>query len=274
MSDTYTKLFASITASTIWQEPAGTRLTWITMLAMAHQDGCVYASVPGLAHHANVSIADVEVALKCFTSPDSYSRTKDNDGRRVEEIDGGWRLLNHAKFRAVRSAEERREYWRDYKRKAREAQCDPPHEVPESCPQMSTLSTEVTPPAPTPTQKEKKEQKKKHAREARAHLLALPPEFGISDSVRKWAQGKGHGQLEAHLEAFVETAKARAYVYADWDSAFKKAVREDWAKLRNGEANGNRTFSRKLSAVERVEAACEADRQREASERFALSANG
>lgn len=247
------------------------------MLAMAHQDGCVYASVPGLAHHANVSIADVEAALKCFLSPDVYSRTKDNDGRRVEEIDGGWKLLNHAKFRAVRSAEERREYWREYKRKARAGQCDPPQEVPdecpEHCPQVSTVSTEVTPPTPTPTPKEKKEQKKKHARETRAPLVKLPDDFAISDAVRKWAQAKGHGQLDAHLEAFIETAKARAYAYADWDSAFKKAIREDWAKLRNGGVNGNRTFSRKLGSLELVEAECDADRRREA-EQFALRAHG
>lgn len=40
-------------------------------------------------------------------------------GRRIAEIDGGWRLLNHAKYRHIRSSEERREYMREYMRKRR-----------------------------------------------------------------------------------------------------------------------------------------------------------
>lgn len=119
MSETYTKLFTSITASTVWQEPAGTRLTWITMLAMADKNGDVFASIPGLARIANVSIPEVEVALKCFLSPDPYSRTKDHDGRRIAEIDGGWRLLNHGKFRALREEDERAAYKREWDRKNR-----------------------------------------------------------------------------------------------------------------------------------------------------------
>jgi hypothetical protein len=140
MTDTYTKLFSSITASTIWLEPDGTRLTWITMLAMSDRNGCVYASVPGLADRAKVSRKAVEKALACFLAPDDDSRTKDYEGRRIEAIDGGWRLLNHAKFREMRSAEERRAYHRDYMRKRRAALNNP-----------LSMSTEVTPPAPSPS---------------------------------------------------------------------------------------------------------------------------
>ena len=91
----FTKLFASITESSVWGEPAGTRLTWITLLAKCDQKGRVFAAVPGLARMANVSLEECEAALKCFLSPDRYSRTKEHDGRRIEEIQGGWRLLNY-----------------------------------------------------------------------------------------------------------------------------------------------------------------------------------
>lgn len=147
MTDTYTKLFSSITASTIWQEPDGTRLTWITMLAMAKKDGCVYGSVPGLAHQAKVSVEAVRTALACFLAPDPDSRTKDFEGRRVEEIDGGWRLLNHEKFRQIRSAEERREYMREYMRSKREKE--------RLLAESLAMSTDVAPPAPAPAPKEK-----------------------------------------------------------------------------------------------------------------------
>jgi hypothetical protein len=49
MSVTFTKLFSSITESTVWDEPDRVRLVWITMLAMADKHGRVWASVPGLA---------------------------------------------------------------------------------------------------------------------------------------------------------------------------------------------------------------------------------
>ena len=106
----FTKLFSSILDSTIWQEPAETRLIWITMLAMVDRRGEVHASIPGLAKRAGVTLSECENALECLLSPDKYSRTPDHEGRRITPIDGGWELLNHAKYRALLSAEERREY--------------------------------------------------------------------------------------------------------------------------------------------------------------------
>jgi hypothetical protein len=45
-------------------------------------------------------------------SPDPDSRTEDYEGRRIEVVDGGWRLINHAKYRAKMSEAERLEYKR------------------------------------------------------------------------------------------------------------------------------------------------------------------
>jgi hypothetical protein len=115
----YTKLFSSITESTVWQAPDTTRLVWITMLAMADQNGEVSASVPGLADRARVSIDACVEALALFAAPDEWSRTKDYDGRRIVECDGGWLLLNHAKYREARSKDARREYQRNLMRERR-----------------------------------------------------------------------------------------------------------------------------------------------------------
>lgn len=120
MSTGFTKLFSSITQSTVWQEPDHVRIVWITMLALADRNGEVQASVPGLAHSARVSLENTLNALQVLTNPDPYSRTKDNDGRRIEEVDGGWALLNHAKYRAKLSEEDRRAYKADKQRKYRE----------------------------------------------------------------------------------------------------------------------------------------------------------
>ena len=99
----YTKLFNSIVTSTIWTEDDKTRIVWITMLALADQNGEVHASIPGLARLAGVPLSDVESAITKFLNPDQYSRTPTNEGRRIAAIDGGWELLNHAKYRRMAS---------------------------------------------------------------------------------------------------------------------------------------------------------------------------
>ena len=119
MSMTFTKLFSSITESSIWMQDDHTRIVWIAMLAMADKRGRVWASVPGLANRSRVPVASVERAIEIFLAPDTYSRTKDNEGQRIAEIDGGWRLLNHQKYRDMRDDEDRREQNREAQQRAR-----------------------------------------------------------------------------------------------------------------------------------------------------------
>lgn len=69
------------------------------------------------------------------------------------------------------------------------------------------------------------------ARKPRATKTLLPDDFGISDRVKAWAQEKGHTRLPEHLESFKAKCKAKGYAYADWDSAFMEAIRNDWANL-------------------------------------------
>jgi len=80
------------------------------MLAMADRYGRISASIPGLAKEAAVSVEACRTAINEFLAPDPDSRTKIAEGRRIEEIDGGWKLINHAKYRAIRDEEERRLY--------------------------------------------------------------------------------------------------------------------------------------------------------------------
>lgn len=116
----YTKLFSSIVTSTIWVESDRTRLVWITMLAIADKNGEIQASVPGLARIAGVPISDCEEALKKFLGPDPYSRTPDDQGRRIEEIPGGWALLNYAKYRNMASKEDQKQKATERQRRKRD----------------------------------------------------------------------------------------------------------------------------------------------------------
>ena len=116
MAESFTKLFSSITDSSIWSEDHPTVRLWITLLAMADRNGYVGASLPGLAARARITLPEAEVALAKFMAPDPYSRSKDHEGRRVAEADRGWRLLNHGRYRELRDEGSRREW--DLKRSA------------------------------------------------------------------------------------------------------------------------------------------------------------
>lgn len=110
----FTKLFSSITESTIWAEPDHVRIVWITMLAMCDRQGRVFSTIPGLAGRSRVSVEHCEEALSKFMSEDRYSRSKEFGGRRIEEIDGGWLLLNYERYRELRDSEadkERKRKW-------------------------------------------------------------------------------------------------------------------------------------------------------------------
>lgn len=120
--EAYTKLFHRILQSSVWGLPDRIRIVWITLLAMANNKGEVISTVEYLARQARLEhyISDVRKALELFMAPDPESLTSAHKGRRLERIEGGWRLLNFEKYRDLMKQEARRESWRESKRKSRE----------------------------------------------------------------------------------------------------------------------------------------------------------
>jgi hypothetical protein len=156
VSDRFTKLFESILDSTIWFEDSDTRCIWITMLALADADGIVSNTVPGLARRAlpqmslGEAIAKTETVLAAFQQPDPYSRTPDNEGRRIAPVDGGWELLNHRKYREKRLKAERREQNRAAQQRYRERKRASADSNQESAKAEAEAEAEAPPP-PTPS---------------------------------------------------------------------------------------------------------------------------
>lgn len=70
------------------------------------------------------------------------------------------------------------------------------------------------------------------ARHAPARSIPLPDDFSISPATETWAEQHGYDRLPEHLEAFKGKALAKDYRYANWQQAFRNAVRDDWAGLR------------------------------------------
>lgn len=99
---TFVKIHGTILDSSIWSESPLVCKVWITMLAMADENGVVEASVDGLARRSVVATEDCEAALSRFLGPDRFSRDG-TSGERIEVVPGGWLVLNHAQYRDKRT---------------------------------------------------------------------------------------------------------------------------------------------------------------------------
>jgi hypothetical protein len=126
----YCKLFGKILDSSIWLESDSTRIVWITLMASMDEDGmCQFASSVNVARRAGVTAEQAVAALKLLEGPDPHSSDRDNEGRRIERVPGGWIVLNAPKYRAIvtrneikRLSRERSQRYRDKKKSAANAQ--------------------------------------------------------------------------------------------------------------------------------------------------------
>lgn len=115
----YTKLFSSIVTSSVWCQDNSTLRVWIAMLAMKDTKGEVEGSIPGFANLARVTQDEMRKAIEILSSPDPDSRTQDCEGRRIEIIPGGWRVINHDLYRNKGQSQDgsRAPYMRNYRKR-------------------------------------------------------------------------------------------------------------------------------------------------------------
>lgn len=95
----FTKLDSGIIQSSIMSESPETFKVWIALLASTTEDGVARVSPTYLAAVCFLSIEVVDVALEELSKPDTYSRSLNDDGRRIKRIDGGFEVINYAKYR-------------------------------------------------------------------------------------------------------------------------------------------------------------------------------
>lgn len=105
--DGFVKIYGDrLLDSTLWLEPPDVRLVFLSMLAVADQDGVV--DVPGiraLARKINLPVDYVEPALARLMEPDPDSRSQSHEGRRVlarPRPDVGWVCVNYESYREFR----------------------------------------------------------------------------------------------------------------------------------------------------------------------------
>lgn len=115
----YVKLFASILDSSVWHESPATVKVWITLLVMADEHGFVRGVEKALAHRAVVTQDECRRALELLEAPDLESQTQEFGGRRIERVEGGWMVLNYAKYREMRTREQVKEAARKARQRAK-----------------------------------------------------------------------------------------------------------------------------------------------------------
>ena len=106
----WSPLWDKLVMSSIWSESKEVKILWITLLALKNRYGEVKGSLVGLANSARLTVPETGSAMEVLLNPDPYSSSKAFEGRRVEVIPGGWKVLNHDLYREMIQTEYRKEY--------------------------------------------------------------------------------------------------------------------------------------------------------------------
>jgi hypothetical protein len=128
----YGKLFASMYEGTLygnWQA----LVTFQQMIVLCDRDGVVDMTPQAIAARTSIPLKIIQAGIALLEQPDPYSRTPDNEGRRIELLDThrpwGWRITNYVKYRNLVDAETVREQNRERQRKKRERDSHAPSQA-------------------------------------------------------------------------------------------------------------------------------------------------
>lgn len=112
MASMYCKLFASLYQGTL-RGRAHEILVFTNLLAHCDANGVVDKHPRAIAEEVGLSVDEVKAALIVLESPDPESRSPELNGARISRMDDhrswGWIIVNHAKYSAIRNAEDRKE---------------------------------------------------------------------------------------------------------------------------------------------------------------------
>jgi len=118
----YGKLFVSMYEGTLYGQWQAI-ITLQQLVILADADGVVDMTPPAIAARTSIPLEIIEAGLSQLAEADKYSRSEAEDGRRIVPLDAdrpwGWRIVNYAKYRDMRSAEDRKAYMREYMREKR-----------------------------------------------------------------------------------------------------------------------------------------------------------
>jgi DNA-binding transcriptional MerR regulator len=200
----------------------GSGVTWavfVYLLAHADRAGTVEVIPQAIADDTGFSVEQVREAITELESPDTASRSADDDGRRIRRLDEhrdwGWSVVNYEKYRGLRDQETLLEQQRERKRKQRErvsrtvTQVTPGH----------ALSHQVTPGPPLSLQAEAEA-------EAEGEEDSQKIATSVADVIGNIATGMSLNRrgpltplmraVKPEVEALPGPEQARVYALAGW----------------------------------------------------------
>ena len=99
-------------------------ITFQQMLILCDADGNIDMTPRAISRRTGIPIDHIEAGIKVLEAPDPESRSSNEQGRRIIRLDDhrdwGWFIVNHAEYRAIKNAQDRREYKTRKQREYRE----------------------------------------------------------------------------------------------------------------------------------------------------------
>jgi hypothetical protein len=109
MKSEFRLVFNDIFTSSVWEEEPHVRLLWIYFIVSRDQHGEVYGTNSGLARMVNLSVEQIEDALRVLSSPDPESTSSAEEGRRIVWVSNNrWRVVNHEHYSSLDNLEKKR----------------------------------------------------------------------------------------------------------------------------------------------------------------------
>jgi len=119
----YGKIFDSIYDGTL-AEDWRALVTFQQFIVLCDADGMVDMTPQSISRRTGIPIEHIKAGIEVLEKTDKYSRTPDEDGKRIELIDEhrpwGWHIVNHEKYKGMKDADTIRAQTRERVRKHRE----------------------------------------------------------------------------------------------------------------------------------------------------------
>jgi hypothetical protein len=167
MRRNYTPIFRDVINSRVWALSPAARAVWLWLSLVADPEGCVCSDVTGVAMGARVTGPEAREALELLVLEDADADPGDPfQGRIIERVRGGWRVLGAEDRRELAKEEARNARNRKYMQRARSVPANDAGADVDACvpsvsptkpkPKTKTKTTPPTgvgvdPPTPTPT---------------------------------------------------------------------------------------------------------------------------
>jgi hypothetical protein len=247
----YGKIFESMFDGTLATKgPWQAIVTFQQMIVLCDREGVVDMTPEAISRRTTIPLEIINIGIAALEQPDPESRNDAEDGRRIVRLNEnrhwGWQIVNYDTYRRLRTADERRDYMREYQRQRRakdvntckpvnpmlamsthaDADADAERKLfpiePSSQSELvsqSSLAEGASGEAPATTAKAKP---KKPKRGPLDHFV--PDGWAVAPELAEWARFTHPG-----VDLYLETKKFRSHEFAkprsDWNRAWQNWIR-------------------------------------------------